>query len=296
MFFLPPRLQVDVCRARKDPFGNTFDPSPMTTYEWAKMLFNYTIFPLAWIRAGLFIPLFITVCALGKLSTLGLNLSPENQYGMLQPQQQRWRRAIKRSMRYVIRAALFVAGFHRITVTGQRADPVEAPIVVSNHISLVDAALLFMIYDGPMFISKARYNSVILLMSYNISRIDNILVLYFTFSFNSRSLFTHSFLLHFALYFATEVRGVRPCAVLGRHRLRRYPGGPPEPDVAPRHAGRGDAPRALQRVDPPPPQRAPYVDGHKTYDLYLMILSHSDIVRLICGNYCILYSSLVLLL
>jgi hypothetical protein len=230
--------------AREDPFGEEIPVTPMTPYEWGKLLLNYTLLPIAWVRMGLFIPLFLTCCALAKLSIIGLDLHEGNGYGMAHgPQAEPWRRAVKRSMRYVIRVALFVAGFHHIEVTGRRAEAVEAPIVVSNHISLIDACLLFMLYEGPMFISK---------VSCGLLLVDALF-------FYRTTLRSHSLPLPFSIPIFTEVRHGGPRTQLGLEGVWRRLGRPQGAYFARRHAAGDYAPRSLQRQHPPPTFRPWYV-------------------------------------
>ncbi len=142
-----------------DPLAKKHDPHPFGIYDVFKTLVTWTVIPIAPLRILTIIPLFVSCWFFSRLALLGLDTSKTNGYGMKTPHAA-WRRALMRPVAWLARLALFVGGFHWISVKGKPASPLTTPIVVANHVSLIDPIVLFSHLNAPQFIAKAEVAEV----------------------------------------------------------------------------------------------------------------------------------------
>jgi len=160
-----PRQHDRAASGDLDPLCQHHDPSPMTLYEMLKTLATWTVFPIAPLRAMAIVPLLCACWFFSRLSLIGLDTSIKNVGNLDAVPRARWRRLLLKPAAWIARLALFVCGFYWISVKGKPADALTAPIVVSNHVSIVDPIALYAMLDAPMFISKAAVVNVPLLSS-----------------------------------------------------------------------------------------------------------------------------------
>ncbi|ELR12153.1 EF hand domain containing protein [Acanthamoeba castellanii str. Neff] len=127
-----------------NPFIN--ESIAITGYEWFKLVVGSVL--LAPIRLVLILLLLVLAVLLVKIALLGLSVRDIHDKPFT-----RWRKNVLLLVRYMARALLFVWGFYYIPVKGKQADFDEAPILVSNHVSMFDV-LFFYYYELPRFISR----------------------------------------------------------------------------------------------------------------------------------------------
>lgn len=155
-----------------DPLALRHDPQPWTTWELVRTGFMWlsSVTPL---RIALIIPTFLTACFFARLAVIGLDRH-ENSAAALRVW---WRAFLMRPVGWLTRLALFFAGFYSISVKGSPVSPLEAPVVVANHVSLIDPLLLYWQFNGPSFVSKDEVVHVPLLGTSFSCRLGSILYL-----------------------------------------------------------------------------------------------------------------------
>ncbi|KAL6063445.1 Lysophosphatidylcholine acyltransferase 2 [Balamuthia mandrillaris] len=137
-------LKEKIPTAPVNPFIN--HTLKLTPYETFKLIIgSFTIAP---IRFVLILLLMLLGWAIVKIALFGL--SSED---IATKPLSRWRKNVLLIVRGLARVILFVWGFYWIPVKGKRASFKQAPILVSNHISMFDG-IFFFFYEMPRFISR----------------------------------------------------------------------------------------------------------------------------------------------
>eukprot|EP01119_Soliformovum_irregulare_P004321 TRINITY_DN15322_c0_g1_i1.p1 TRINITY_DN15322_c0_g1~~TRINITY_DN15322_c0_g1_i1.p1 ORF type:complete len:435 (-),score=120.43 TRINITY_DN15322_c0_g1_i1:259-1563(-) len=131
-----------------DPFS--YD-TPMTFYEVCKMAFGAAF--LLPFRLFVLIPSLIAIVAFGRLAVLGMKQQD------LEKPLPAWRRSLLIPVQLLGALVFFVFGFYKITIKGHPSP--NAPIMVSNHITILDPMIYFIKFL-PLMVAKKEIASMFL--------------------------------------------------------------------------------------------------------------------------------------